>query len=62
MNVDHQITEFVAAAAIVPMLVQKARAGQGNLLKRFLNPTAVRESDEAAVDLMIRLDETDATA
>ncbi len=62
LGAEEQLTAFISATAEIPGMIQKVRAGQGNILKRLLNPTAAREAEQAAFDLMVMLDQTDAPA
>lgn len=59
LGAPEKLSSYVASVAVIPGLQQQVRAGQGGLLKRLFSPSAVQAGDQAAFDLMVKLDETD---
>nr|WP_167382075.1 DEAD/DEAH box helicase [Corynebacterium suranareeae] len=61
MNAETTLSNFVASVAVVPQLCQIINDSQGGMFRRLFNPTKVQAGDQAAFDLMVKLDEISST-
>lgn len=57
MHAEDTFNTYSASVAVIPQLSKVVQEGQGGLLKRLFNPAAVQAGDQAAFDLMVKLDE-----
>lgn len=57
LHAETTIKNFLASMAVVPGLYQQVRSAQGGLLSRLFNPFKSQAGDQAAFDLMVKLDE-----
>ncbi|ANE05337.1 DEAD/DEAH box helicase [Corynebacterium crudilactis] len=57
LNTQATLTDFIASTAVLPRLVSTINEGQGGMFRRLFNPAKVQAGDQAAFDLMVKLDE-----
>lgn len=57
LHAETTIKNFLASMAVIPGLYQQVRSAQGGLLSRLFNPFKSQAGDQAAFDLMVKLDE-----